>query len=70
MIHLESFRDQVATLQSGDVVWIESPQNPRGEVADILQLKKSLPAGVILAVDSTFAPPPIQYALRSGLIKL
>ncbi|KAI8908920.1 Cys/Met metabolism PLP-dependent enzyme-domain-containing protein [Gorgonomyces haynaldii] len=53
-------------LSEGDLIWLESPLNPTGEVVD-LSLYQSRPKGVVLAVDSTFAPPPIQYTLKFGV---
>lgn len=47
-------------LEKGDVVWVESPLNPTGEATDITRYAKIAKArGAILAVDATFAPPPI-----------
>jgi cystathionine gamma-synthase len=47
-------------LPPNTLIWLESPQNPRGEVADMLYYKKILPNHVNIGVDATFAPPPIQ----------
>ncbi|KAJ3259944.1 hypothetical protein HK103_001454 [Boothiomyces macroporosus] len=53
--------DYLGTLKKGDL-----PQNPRGEVSDLSYYSSKKPDGVILAVDATFAPPPIQYTLEHG----
>ncbi|KAJ3088974.1 hypothetical protein HK102_007495 [Quaeritorhiza haematococci] len=52
--------------QEGDLVWLESPQNPRGEIYDVERYAKRKAPGAILAVDCTFSPPPVQYGLQLG----
>lgn len=54
------------SLQKSDLLWLESPQNPRGEVSDLDLFKKHCASGVVIGVDSTFAPPPIQCMLSNG----
>ncbi|EGV64471.1 hypothetical protein PSN45_004781 [Yamadazyma tenuis] len=54
-------------LQKGDLVHLETPVNPHGLDFDIsyyaeLAHKK----GALLMVDSTFAPPPLQYPFKHG----
>ncbi|KAJ2725643.1 hypothetical protein GGI07_001143 [Coemansia sp. Benny D115] len=50
-----------------DLVWIESPVNPTGEVKDIAGYAlRAHAAGAILVVDATLAPPPISYPFRQG----
>ncbi|KAJ1958173.1 hypothetical protein EC988_000457, partial [Linderina pennispora] len=50
-----------------DLVWIESPINPTGEVLDIEKYAlRAHAAGAKLVVDATFAPPPISYPFRQG----
>ncbi|KAJ1934092.1 hypothetical protein FBU59_005811, partial [Linderina macrospora] len=50
-----------------DLVWIESPINPTGEVIDIAKYAlRAHAAGALLAVDATFAPPPLSYPFRQG----
>ncbi|KAJ2786355.1 hypothetical protein GGI15_001601 [Coemansia interrupta] len=50
-----------------DLVWIESPINPSGEVKDIASYAlRAHAAGAILVVDSTLAPPPLSYPFRQG----
>jgi cystathionine gamma-synthase len=50
----------LSNLPPNTLIWLESPQNPRGEVADMLYYKRHIPKHVKLGVDATFAPPPIQ----------
>lgn len=53
--------------KKGDLVWIESPINPTGEIHDISHYaQKARKAGAVLIVDGTFAPPPLQYPMRLG----
>ncbi|KAJ3358682.1 hypothetical protein HDU91_005147 [Kappamyces sp. JEL0680] len=62
----EETSTSLAALGKGDLVWLESPQNPRGEVADLSYYRKHLSKEVVVAVDATFAPPPIQTLLSHG----
>ncbi|SCV68422.1 BQ2448_543 [Microbotryum intermedium] len=49
------------------LVWLETPLNPTGECRSIeAYAKKTRAAGGILAVDSTFAPPPLQDPFKWG----
>ncbi|RPD67063.1 cystathionine gamma-synthase [Lentinus tigrinus ALCF2SS1-7] len=53
--------------QPGDLVWLETPVNPTGESRDIkYYADKAHAAGGQLLVDSTFAPPPLQYPFKWG----
>ncbi|KAI9000918.1 cystathionine gamma-synthase [Trametes punicea] len=53
--------------QAGDLCWLETPLNPTGEARDIkYYADKVHAAGGWLLVDSTFAPPPIQYPFKWG----
>ncbi|KAF7301356.1 hypothetical protein MIND_00700800 [Mycena indigotica] len=53
--------------QAGDLVWLETPLNPTGETADIrYYADKAHKVGAKLLVDSTFAPPPLQYPFNFG----
>jgi cystathionine gamma-synthase len=52
--------------KAGDIIWLESPLNPCGEVQDF-ESYSARPEGVMLCVDSTFAPPPIQKCLSFGV---
>ncbi|KAJ1899487.1 hypothetical protein LPJ66_002070 [Kickxella alabastrina] len=50
-----------------DLVWLESPVNPTGEVKDIAAYAlRAHAAGAVLVVDATLAPPPISYPFRQG----
>ena len=49
------------------IIFIETPENPKLGVVDIEEVAKIAKDNeCILIVDSTFAPPPIQYALKHG----
>ena len=51
----------------GDVVWLESPNNPHCYCYDISKFADRVRAvNATLVVDCTFAPPPVQYALKNG----
>ncbi|KAK0190989.1 Cys/Met metabolism PLP-dependent enzyme-domain-containing protein [Armillaria mellea] len=53
--------------QPGDLCWLETPLNPTGESRDIsYYADKVHRAGGKLLVDSTFAPPPLQYPFKWG----
>jgi len=53
--------------QPGDVCWLETPLNPTGEARDIQYYADKVHAvGGKLAVDSTFAPPPLQDPFKWG----
>ncbi|PBL02506.1 cystathionine gamma-synthase [Armillaria gallica] len=53
--------------QPGDLCWLETPLNPTGESRDIrYYADKVHKAGGKLLVDSTFAPPPLQYPFKWG----
>ncbi|KAI8322134.1 cystathionine gamma-synthase [Martensiomyces pterosporus] len=50
-----------------DLVWIESPINPTGEVKDIKHYAlRAHAAGALLVIDATLAPPPLSYPFRQG----
>eukprot|EP00405_Crypthecodinium_cohnii_P019959 CAMPEP_0206471918 /NCGR_PEP_ID=MMETSP0324_2-20121206/31866_1 /ASSEMBLY_ACC=CAM_ASM_000836 /TAXON_ID=2866 /ORGANISM="Crypthecodinium cohnii, Strain Seligo" /LENGTH=408 /DNA_ID=CAMNT_0053946369 /DNA_START=62 /DNA_END=1288 /DNA_ORIENTATION=+ len=56
------------TLSAGDVVWLETPNNPNCAVKDMaayVQAAKKLDVRVV--VDGTFAPPPLQRPLAFGV---
>lgn len=53
----------LGNLTTGDLVYIESPTNPTGELTDLAQYKKE---GVWICVDSTFAPPPLQFLTNAA----
>ncbi|KAJ7129785.1 cystathionine gamma-synthase [Mycena epipterygia] len=50
--------------QNGDLCWLETPINPTGESRDIKYYADKV--GGKLVVDSTFAPPPLQYPFKFG----
>lgn len=53
--------------QTGDLCWLETPLNPTGEARDIqFYADKVHAVGGKLVVDSTFAPPPLQYPFKWG----
>ncbi|TDL29400.1 cystathionine gamma-synthase [Rickenella mellea] len=53
--------------QTGDICWLETPLNPTGESRNIKYYADKVHAvGGHLIVDSTFAPPPLQYPLKFG----
>ncbi|KAG6855102.1 hypothetical protein C0991_006031 [Blastosporella zonata] len=53
--------------QPGDLCWLETPLNPTGEARDIQYYADKIhKVGGPLLVDSTFAPPPLQYPFNFG----
>ncbi|KAE9410373.1 cystathionine gamma-synthase [Gymnopus androsaceus JB14] len=51
----------------GDLCWVETPVNPTGESRDIQYYADKIHrVGGKLVVDSTFAPPPLQYPFKLG----
>ncbi|KAG6885209.1 hypothetical protein C0993_004891, partial [Termitomyces sp. T159_Od127] len=53
--------------QPGDLCWLETPLNPTGESRDIQYYADKIhKVGGSLLVDSTFAPPPLQYPFDFG----
>jgi cystathionine beta-lyase/cystathionine gamma-synthase len=48
------------------LLWLETPTNPLMSLADMATLAASVPQGVIVAVDNTFASPAIQQPLAFG----
>ncbi|KAJ7507701.1 Cys/Met metabolism PLP-dependent enzyme-domain-containing protein [Mycena galericulata] len=53
--------------ESGDLCWLETPLNPSGESRDIKYYADKIhKVGGKLFVDSTFAPPPLQYPFKFG----
>ncbi|EEB96462.1 hypothetical protein MPER_04401 [Moniliophthora perniciosa FA553] len=53
--------------QPGDICWLETPVNPTGESRDIRYYAEKIhKVGGKLIVDSTLAPPPLQYPFRFG----
>lgn len=59
--------DDFNVLEKGDLVCLETPVNPDGKVFDIQHYAaKAHEKGAFLLVDSTFAPPPLQYPFKWG----
>jgi cystathionine gamma-synthase len=57
----------LANLEDAYMLWLESPTNPRLEVADLNRLIRSCnKTGVIVGVDNTFATPINQKPLEMG----
>ncbi|ODV84917.1 hypothetical protein CANARDRAFT_176346 [[Candida] arabinofermentans NRRL YB-2248] len=53
--------DDLDQLNEGDLLHIETPENPFGTTHDLSSyVKKAHAKGVIVSVDATFAPPPLQ----------
>jgi cystathionine beta-lyase/cystathionine gamma-synthase len=48
------------------LLWLETPTNPLMALADVTVLAETAPAGVLVAVDNTFASPAIQQPLSLG----
>ena len=48
------------------MIYFETPNNPMMKVTDIAAIKKLAGPEIKVVVDGTFAPPPIQYALKQG----
>jgi cystathionine gamma-lyase len=55
-----------ATRPNTKLVWLETPSNPTLIVTDIAAIARTKPAGVVIAVDNTFASPFLQKPLRLG----
>ncbi len=54
-------------LNEGDLIWLETPINPTGRAFNIKHYADIAHSrGAYLAVDSTFAPPPLQDPFRWG----
>lgn len=64
---LDDLEDEDHNLNKGDLIWLESPLNPTGEITDISKYAKiASKSQAILAVDATFAPPPLQNPFDQG----
>lgn len=48
------------------LLWLETPSNPTLKLCDIAAASRSKPAGVVIAVDNTFASPFLQQPLALG----
>lgn len=59
--------DEVDKLEAGDVIHLETPLNPTGEVRNIAAYAKvAREKGLYLVVDSTFGPPALQNPFLWG----
>ncbi|KAI9175881.1 hypothetical protein H9P43_006245 [Blastocladiella emersonii ATCC 22665] len=57
-----------ADLGAGDLVMVESPLNPFGDVTNLAPIAaRARAVGAHVVVDGTLAPPPLQYALATGI---
>jgi cystathionine beta-lyase/cystathionine gamma-synthase len=66
-LHDESAWEE-AGLGPGDIVHVETPLNPTGEVINLLEFReKANKRGAYLTVDATFAPPPLQNPFDFGV---
>ncbi|KAK3996546.1 Cys/Met metabolism PLP-dependent enzyme-domain-containing protein, partial [Cladorrhinum sp. PSN332] len=66
-LELEDEND-LAKLQPGDVIHVETPLNPTGEARDLAYYRrKADELGCFLTVDATFAPPPLQDPFQFGV---
>ncbi|KAK3394036.1 Cys/Met metabolism PLP-dependent enzyme-domain-containing protein [Podospora didyma] len=60
--------DDLDTLQSGDIIHVETPLNPTGEARNLeYYRKKADTVGAYLIVDATFAPPPLMEPFAYGV---
>lgn len=56
-----------SNLGEGDIIHVETPLNPTGEVTNIkFYADKARRCGAYLTVDATFAPPPLQNPFAHG----
>jgi cystathionine gamma-synthase len=53
-------------LGAGDLMWVETPSNPKCFVTDIAAAATAHSLGALLVVDSTFATPVLQQPLALG----
>jgi cystathionine gamma-lyase len=57
---------RAATRPNTRMLWLETPSNPTLRLCDIAALVRQKPAGVVVAVDNTFASPFLQQPLDLG----
>lgn len=63
----KSFKENVISEISPDLIWIESPSNPLLQVVDIEKIcKKAKEINAMVAVDNTFLSPSLQNPLKLG----
>lgn len=66
-VQQRTLEDIAEFAKKGDVVHLESPVNPFGTVIDVKKLADLAHSkGAIVIIDSTFVPPPLQYAWDLG----
>jgi cystathionine beta-lyase/cystathionine gamma-synthase len=59
--------ERLTELSKGDLLWLETPINPFGTHFDIQMLAhQAHELGVVVAVDATFAPPPLLDPFKWG----
>ncbi len=64
---LPAYRRAMASLERPRLLWIETPTNPRLDILDIADLAEAgHAAGMLVAVDNTFASPYLQQPLALG----
>ena len=67
LVDLTDVDAAAGALQGADLCWAESPTNPLLRLVDLEELAaRSRAAGVLLAVDNTFATPILQRPLELG----
>lgn len=67
LVDLTDLGAAAEALQGADLCWAESPTNPLLRLVDLADLAaRSRAAGVLLAVDNTFATPILQRPLEVG----
>lgn len=67
MVTFIDLDDEYPSDGSKVLVWLETPLNPSGEARDIAHYaKRARQVGAKVAVDSTFAPPPLQNPFAQG----
>lgn len=57
---------KAAILPNTKMIYFETPTNPLMEVTDITAMKEIAGDDILVVVDNTFAPPPIQTPLSCG----
>lgn len=66
-ISLEDCKQDPSLLSAGDMVYVETPVNPDGEIFDLeLFANIAHSRGASLVVDATFAPPPLLDPFKQG----
>lgn len=78
-VNLPNMNVEVSRVDTGDLdalrnaikpntklIYFETPNNPMIKVTDVAAVKAIAGADIRVAVDCTFAPPPIQYTLKLG----